>query len=92
MIRSLDLAIFVRTTTTTTDIQTDHFTPCTYARGNNRFLWVEHINIMLKMCVLNGLFQKNSIIHPLCIIFNEFPGGDQRAKREGGYLGQIYVQ
>ena len=34
MPRSQDLVIFMpTTTTTTTDIQTDYFTPCTCARG-----------------------------------------------------------
>ena len=35
MPRTQDLAIFVPTTTTTTDGQTDCFTPCACARGND---------------------------------------------------------
>ena len=42
MPRTQDLIIFVPTTTTTTDVHTDCFTPCVCVRGNNNI-----INIMM---------------------------------------------
>ena len=49
MRRSRDLAIFVPKTTT--DIQTDYFTPAAHARGVTRQNYEEEVIILQCMCV-----------------------------------------
>ena len=71
--RSRDLAIFMPMTTTT-DGQTDYFTPCACARGKNvghgsvaiaQYLSVQYINMHFIASVVHNTLQEKDLTSPL---------------------------